>query len=103
LERGALKNEPVTSKLVEEVDRRERQVQNAVKKFETAVERDTELRAAQQAFEKAGRDADAAEAAAAKSAGAMAEARTSLEKAAARLQQKQLQDRRDPNRRSKKK
>ncbi len=103
LERAALLKDPPAAKLLETVDKHESRVRDAVKKFDLAVERDPELRTAQQTFAAADRRAEQAEESAAKVTRGLAEARSGLAKATARLQQKQLQDRRDDNRKPKKK
>lgn len=103
LEREALRQDPQAAKLLETVDQQESRVRDSVKKFDLAVERDPNLRRAQQAFTMADRRAEQAEESAAKATRRVNDARNALAKAMERLQQKQLQDRRDDNRKPKKK
>lgn len=69
----------------------------ALKKFETAVERDGDLRAARQAFERSKREQDNAEAAVAKAQRSVADARQRVAMATQKLQQKQAADAKDSN------
>jgi len=96
-ERQALEADATTKPLLQRVDAAESAVQAAVRKFEIAVERDGDLKAARQAFEKSKRDVDAAETSLTRSSRTVAEARNRLAQATQKLQQKQAADARDNN------
>jgi len=102
IERQALEADATTKPLLERIDTAETAVQTAVRKFEAAVERDGDLKAARQAFEKSKRDVDAAETALTRASRAAVEARNRLAQATQKLQQKQAADARDNNQPKKK-
>lgn len=103
LERKALEADPTTKPLLQRVDDAEAAVQAALKKFETAIERDGDFKAAQKAFEQAKREVGAAETAIARSQKAVAEARSRVAQAQQKLQQKQAADAKDDNKPNRKK
>jgi chromosome segregation ATPase len=96
-EQTALLADAATRLLMERVTTAQTRVQEALRKFDAAVERDPELRAAQKAVDSAQRDVTAAESAAAKAARAVADARGKVTQATQKLQQKQAADARDKN------
>jgi chromosome segregation ATPase len=102
LERKALEADETTKPLQKRVDDAESAVQTALKKFETAVEKDGDMKAARQAFEKSKKEVDAAETAIAKAQRAVAEARSRAAQATQRLQLKQAADAKDSNKSNRK-
>jgi hypothetical protein len=102
LERKALETDETTKPLQKRVDDAEAAVQTALKKFETAVEKDGDMKAARQAFEKSKREVDAAETAIAKAQRAVVEGRGRVVQATQRLQQRQAADLKDGNKSNRK-
>uniref|UniRef100_A0A7C2JZN6 Uncharacterized protein n=1 Tax=Schlesneria paludicola TaxID=360056 RepID=A0A7C2JZN6_9PLAN len=102
LERSALETDATVKPLLARVEAAEAGVQAALKKFESAVERDPELKSARKAIDAAKRDLEAAENAVAKAARAVAEARNKVAQANQKLNQKVADDMRDRNPKKKK-
>lgn len=98
LERAEFQRNPELSALQTKVDAAEKTVQQAVVKFEKAVEKDGDLKAARKGLEQAQQAEDRAEEAVAKAARTVAAARGKLVQANQQLQQKKLQDAKDDNR-----
>lgn len=98
LERAAFQRNPELTMLQTKVDASEKAVQQALAKFEKAVEQDGDLKVARKALEQAQQAEDRAEDAVAKAARTVAAARVKLTQANQQLQQKKLQDAKDDNR-----
>lgn len=97
-EQAAVEADPATKPLRKRLDAAEAAVQAALKKFEAAVERDGDLKAARKEFDQSKREVDAAETAIAKAQKSLADARNRVAQASQKLQQKQAADLKDANR-----
>ena len=98
LEQTAFHNDPGLAALQSKVDLAEKQWHMANDKFEKAVERDGDLKAARKAFENAKIAEEKSEQAVSKEARGLASVRVKAAQATQQLQQKKLQDARDDNR-----
>lgn len=101
LERRALTQEAGMQSLLDTVDQREQSVQSALKKFEKAVERDKELRAARKSLDQAEAEEDRAGDAVTTARRDFTAAKTKLAQAQQKLQLKRAQDAADKNRNNK--
>ncbi len=103
LEQTAFRRDAGLTALQTKIDLAEKQFEAANDKFEKAVERDADLKAARKAFEDSKTAEDKAEQSVAKKSREFASLRGKLAQATQQLQQKKLQDARDDNRSKKKK
>lgn len=98
MERAEFQKNPELAALQTKIDVAEKAVQQALAKFEKAVEKDGDLKAARKALEQSQQAEDRAEDAVAKAVRSLAATRVKLTQANQQLQQKKLQDARDDNR-----
>ncbi len=98
LEAAAIEADPRAKELSRKVTLQEQQVQSANQKLDRIIERDNQLKAAEQKFAASRKAEDAAEQAVSKASRDVAQAQTSVDRAEKQLAQKVAQDRKDKNR-----
>jgi hypothetical protein len=97
LETAAIEADPNARRTAQQAAEQEARVRTAVDKFDRVIERDPQLKAADQRFAAAKKAEDAAGDSLAKATRSVANSRNSVEKAEVKLAQKVAQDRRDRN------
>lgn len=98
LEAAAIEADPRAKDLSRKVTLQEQQVQTANQKLDRIIERDNQLKAAEQKFAASRKAEDAAEQAVSKASRDVAQAQAGVDRAEKQLAQKVAQDRKDKNR-----
>ncbi|ADG68712.1 hypothetical protein Plim_2890 [Planctopirus limnophila DSM 3776] len=98
LEATAIEADPRAKELSRKVALQEQQVQSANQKLDRIIERDNQLKAAEQKFAASRKAEDVAEQAVSKASRDVAQAQASVDRAEKQLAQKVAQDRKDKNR-----